>query len=95
MNSFDEGDTKKNWIALRVNLNIARDFFKPLEKLSVLNRHGSPFELSFIDRQICIYTAMIVLQRYLHYLDEGWKQLDMVKYPVINTIHEFGIKGFN
>ena len=91
MNSFNEAEAKKNWIALRDNLNIHRDFFKPVEKLSVLNRHGNPFDQTFYDRQICIYTAMIVVQRYLHYLKEGKKKLNIDKYPEISAIEELGI----
>ncbi|MEO8860282.1 MAG: hypothetical protein ABI358_02600 [Ginsengibacter sp.] len=93
MNFFDMGDTKKNWVALRENLNLSRDFFTHVEKLSVLNRHGKPFDQTFIDRQVCIYIAMIVLQRYLHYINEGKTKLSIDKYPEINTIQEFGIQN--
>lgn len=93
MNSFETGDTKNNWIALRDNLNLSRDFFLPVEKLSVLNRHGKPFDQTFKDRQVCIYIAMIVVQRYLHYLNSGKSKLDLSKYAEIATIQEFGIQN--
>ena len=93
MNSFETRDSKKNWIALRDNLNLSRDFFLPVEKLSVLNRHGKPFDQTFMDRQVCIYTAMIVTQRYLHYLNSAKTKLDINKYPEISNIQEFGIQN--
>lgn len=93
MNSFETGDTKNNWIVLRDNLNLSRDFFLPVEKLSVLNRHGKRFDQTFKERQVCIYTAMIVVQRYLHYLNSGKSKLDINKHAEIATIQEFGIQN--
>jgi hypothetical protein len=97
MNSFSEDqndDRKNNWLLLREQLNISRDFFKLVEELSKLNRHAKPFDQLFSNRQICISSAMIVLQRYLHYLKEGKTKLDSNKFPEIGTVEEFGMKSF-
>ena len=97
MNSFSENpedDRKNNWTLLREQLNISRDFFKPVEEFSKLNRHAKPFGQLFSNRQICISSAMIVLQRYLHYLKNGKAKLDSNKFPEINTVEEFGMKSF-
>lgn len=98
MNSFtesDKDDRKNSWLILRESLNISRDFFSKVEALSKSNRHGKEFEQSFEDRQICIYSAMIVLQRYLHFLDEGKQKLNPEKYPILKSIEDFGIKLFH
>ena len=95
MNSFndsDKDDRKNNWLLLRENLNISRNFFNKVEELSKKNRHGKNFEQTFADRQICIYSALIVLQRYLHFIDQGKQKLVSEIFPVLNSIEDFGIK---
>ncbi len=91
MNSFtnDDAENRKiTWEKMRDNLNIDRQFFTDAEKYSIANRHGKPFEQTWEIRQKCLYNAMIVLQRYMHYLDEGQKKLDIKKYPVIQSIQD-------
>lgn len=98
MNSFNESDKderKNSWLTLRDSLNISREFFNKVETLSISNRHGKEFAQTFEDRQTCIYSAMIVLQRYLHYLDEGKQKLALEKYPILMSIEDFGIKLFH
>lgn len=89
MNSFGENkkdDRKNSWVLLRENLNIARELIGPVTELSKSNRHGKPLEQSFSDRQLCIQTAMIVLQRYLHYIKGGKVKLDNQRFPEINSV---------
>lgn len=89
MNSFGEhqkDDRKNSWVLLRENLNIARELIDPVTELSKSNRHGKPLEQSFSDRQLCIQTAMIILQRYLHYIKEGKIKLDNQRFPEINSV---------
>lgn len=91
MNSFGENqkdDRKNNWLLLRENLNITRELIEPVTELSKSNRHGKPLEQSMSDRQLCIQTAIIILQRYLHYLKEGRIKLDIQRFPEIDSINK-------
>lgn len=91
MNSFGENqkeDRKNNWVLLRENLIIARELIDPVTELSTSNRHGKPLEQTFSDRQLCIQTAMIVLQRYLHYLKGGKVKLNNKRFPEIKAVND-------
>lgn len=89
MNSFGENqkdDRKNNWVLLRENLNVARELIDPVTELSKSNRHGKPFEQTFSDRQLCIHSAMVILQRYLHYIKQGKVRLDVQKFLEIKSV---------
>lgn len=91
MNSFSNDDAenrKVTWDKMRDSLNIDRQFFADIEKFSIANRHGKPFNQTWEIREKCLYSAMIVLQRYMHYLDEGQKRLEAEKYPIVTTIQD-------
>ncbi len=96
MNSFnvdDKENRKISWDKLRDNLNIDRVFFSDVEKYSISNRHGKPFEQTISIRKKSIYSAMIVLQRYMHFLDGGRNKLDQGKFPTVFKIEDI-IKSF-
>lgn len=91
MNSFESGQNynrKKNWDLLRENLNISRSLINPVAEHSKLNRHGKPYTQIFSERQLCIHTAMIILQRYLHFLKQGRRKLDPLSFPEIKAIDD-------
>src|SRR5688500_10396943 len=89
MNSFsksEKDDRKNSWTLLGESINIARELIDPVTELSKSNRHGKPVEQSFSDRQLCIQTAIIVLQRYLHYIKQGKVKFDNQRFPEINSV---------
>ncbi len=72
MNSFQTDESDKpidNWNRLRENLNISRNFFDYVEELSKKNRHGKILIQAFSDRKLCIYSALLVLERYMQYIN--------------------------
>lgn len=84
MNSFDEkNDRNKKWLLLRDHLNLSRDFFEHTEKLSIENRHGKNLDQSIDDRKLCIFTALITLQRYMHYLTANKTKLKDHSFPLL------------
>lgn len=78
MNSFDKlnNDKNKKWSLLRENLNLTKDFFDFTMKLSVENRHGKVLDQTINDRKVCIYTALITLQRFMHYINSSETKLN-------------------
>jgi len=89
MKSFCENQEEKCWFRLHENLNTTKEFIDPVTKLSKSNRHGEQLNQSFSDRQLCIHTAMIVLQRYLHYLKQGKTKLDIQRFSKIKSLDDF------
>lgn len=95
MNSFSEDgneNRKNNWTLLRENLNISREFFDTVEDMSKFSRHGDFFEQSILDRKICIYSALIVVQRYMHFILNQKQKLNENNFPKLTKVQDFGIQ---
>lgn len=86
MNSFDKlnNDRNKKWLLLRDNLNVTKDFFDFTMKLSTENRHGKLLDQTINDRKICIYTALITLQRFMHYINSNENKLNDKTFPLLD-----------
>ena len=85
----NEEDRTNAWLQMRESLNLSRDFFENVSTLATLNRHGKPTNQTFEDRKECIYSAMIVLQRYFHFIKAGRRKLDISLFPVLKSVKDF------
>jgi len=91
MHSFREFESERRdhiWAKFRESLNLDFHFFDFVKSFSEPNRHGKPIILSVKDRQNCIHTAMIVLQRFMHYIQGGNTKLDRTKFPILNDLQQ-------
>lgn len=86
MNSFNKGynDRNKKWLLLKENLNLTKDFFELTMKLSVENRHGKLLDQTMQERKVCIYTALITLQRFMHYINSNETKLNDKSFPLLD-----------
>jgi hypothetical protein len=86
MNSFDElhNDRNKKWLLLKENLNLTKDFFNLTMSRSVENRHGKRLDQTMQERKTCVYTALITLQRFMHYINSNETKLNDNSFPLLD-----------
>jgi hypothetical protein len=73
----DEGDNRgKSWGRFQEQLNISQAFRKSITEISTQPRHGNATFIPSKDTEDAIMKSWIIMNRYLHYLALGKRQLD-------------------